>query len=83
MSGYPKIHPPWVGLAGLDTQRNRRSGKGQAKASHQRKCLWSRSILDLQPRDPGNLDGLRRMEWKGELDTEVGMWDVGMTDKPI
>lgn len=39
--------------------------------------------MDLQPRDPGNLDGLRRMEWKGDLGTEVGMWDVGMTDKPI
>lgn len=58
MSGYPKTHPSQVGLADLNTQRNLRSGKGQAKASQQRKCLWSHSMLDLHPRGPGDLDGV-------------------------
>lgn len=58
VSGYPKTHPPQVGLAGLDTQWNLRSGKGQAKVSQQRKCLWSHSMLNLHPRVPGDLDGV-------------------------
>lgn len=47
-----------------------------------KECLWSHSMLDLQPRSSGDLGWVALKGVEGGLAAEVGMWVVCMTEKP-